>query len=216
MLGVIAGASVRAVRTVHRSKQWVLSPRLRKSNLDSRRAQAHSLARDMASRAGASVGPKVAKERALLVDGPIDVQCSNDAGGVEEDLHLRALRPYIGPLRASTAAECGSRDCECEECRAWMGRGRSDWRCKLPCESTGIHCVYPLIASKSDAPLVDKRHNETLNGAWKFRLEKSCRTGDRIKMAKLPKLQGGITHIGRKGWRDMKVVTDDETVTCGS
>ena len=73
------------------------SPGLRKSKLDSRRAQTHGLACDMAGRARAPVRSEALKEGALLVDRPVDVQGSNDAGAIEGELQGPVSLRRAGP-----------------------------------------------------------------------------------------------------------------------
>jgi hypothetical protein len=98
-----ARTAVRTVRAVHRRKQGIPSPGLRKSKLRSRCAEAHRLACEVAGRARAPVGAEALKEGTLLVHRPVDVQGADDAGGIEEK--LRILRPSIARLGSSSRAE---------------------------------------------------------------------------------------------------------------
>src|ERR1700723_2974929 len=146
-----AGASIRAIRTVDRVKQRVLAPGLKKSKLDRRRAQAHGLACDMAGRAGAPVRSEALKERARLVDRPIDVQSSDDAGAIEEELHT--LRSCGGRLRAGTAAESATRDCQREDRGAHARGGRRAGRSqRLEDRHAIFHDPFLLMAAWSLCP----------------------------------------------------------------
>src|SRR6185312_13796917 len=90
-----------AIGPVHGREQRILAPARLIAPPHILRRDAHGLARDVAGRAAAPVGPEALKERVAGVDASVDVVSGDDPGAIRERLEMERRRRARARVSAS-------------------------------------------------------------------------------------------------------------------